>query len=94
MNAPTRKLPRKVTSKPAIKTIELELPAHWAPYLINGDANDMSKEEIAELDACLTRQDVGFCVEVEAAESFFSISHEARIEGVAPCQCFIYTFEV
>lgn len=38
------------------------LPSYWAPYLINGDASDMTDVEMAEIERFISARNVGPCV--------------------------------
>jgi hypothetical protein len=47
-----------------IKTEEFLLPAHWAPYLINGDASGYTDDELADIDEWCTACAPGPCLGV------------------------------
>lgn len=46
----------------AIKIEEFLLPAHWASYLINGDATGYGDAELAEIDEWETMNAPGPCI--------------------------------
>lgn len=75
------------------KTQTLLLPAHWAPYLINGDASGLSDAETAQIEACLKREGASHCVDCTEGEEF-TAWHDARIEGVLAAGCLTYTFQI
>ena len=77
-------------------TETFDLPAHWAPYLINGDAtgfslnDDGGDAEIELIDSYLEdHQDAIISV---SEEPFFSKYHDAIDWGVKACTCLEYTF--
>lgn len=62
-----------------IDVSESDAPAHWASYLINGDASGMTDDEQAECDQWLTGLD-GWSVVSCSDEQFFGRFHFA-VEG-------------
>ena len=79
-------------------TEKYDLPAHWASYLINGDATSFSLNdagagdaEIAVIDEFMN--DIGEGAIVTCSEEpFFSKYHDAQPYGVLACDCLEYTF--
>ena len=57
---------------------EHTLPAHWASYLINGDASGLKKGEQEKIDAFLARHDLPFPVSC-SDETRFSWRNDANI---------------
>lgn len=78
-----------------MKTETYTLPAHWASYLINGDASSFSLDddggdaEIKLIDDWL--KDVGPCLGC-SDETEFRRYHDAP--GVLACDCLEFIFEV
>lgn len=75
---------------PDIVTEDYTLPAHWAGYLINGDATGLSDEEQAECDAWLARERPGYCVG-ENGEPEFARANDANSLG---CDVVVFTFQI
>jgi|TARA_B100000085_G_scaffold171205_1_gene155807 hypothetical protein len=80
-------------------TEKYDLPAHWASYLINGDATSFSLNddggdaEIALIDEIVADIDTkGGALITCSEESFFSKYHDAQPYGVLACDCLEYTF--
>lgn len=76
-----------------MKTATYTLPAHWACYLINGDASGMDESEVAAVDKftedhCLL--DALTCTDDEE----FKHTHDASDYGVLACTCLDFTFPV
>ena len=73
------------------------LPAHWASYLINGDATSFSLNddggdaEIAVIDQIIENIDAGGPVSC-SDESVFMKYHDARPYGVLASDCLMFTF--
>lgn len=49
---------------------EYQLPAHWASYLVNGDASGLESEEIDEIEAFCLREGLDLCVDAKDYEEF------------------------
>ena len=80
-------------------TEKYDLPAHWASYLINGDATSFSLNddggdaEIALIDEIVADIDTkGGALITCSEESFFSKYHDAQPYGVLACDCLEFTF--
>ena len=78
-------------------TEKYDLPAHWASYLINGDATSFSLNddggdaEIAVIDEFMS--DIGEGAIVTCSEEpFFSKYHDAQPFGIEACDCLEFTF--
>ena len=74
-----------------------DLPAHWASYLINGDASSFSLNddggdaEIATIDQLI--DDIGLGDPVTCSdEQEFRRYHDAHSYGVLPVDCLKFTF--
>src|SRR6476469_5856452 len=96
-------MPTITTKSYTFETISLLLPAYWACYLINGDSSYLDDPEIAQIEACLARENVGLCMGTSPGpaddlgygdDDNFTAWHDARPEGVLPGNCVAYTFEV
>ena len=81
-----------------MRTETYTLPAHWASYLINGDASSFSlygeegEKEVEAIDDWVKDTgDLGFCLGC-SDEPEFSRNHDAT--GVLACDCLEFTFEV
>jgi hypothetical protein len=48
--------------------IELELPVHWACYLMYGDASGLDEGEAKRIDRFLARREAGHCLDVGEPE--------------------------
>lgn len=74
--------------------VELVLPEHWAPALVNDDWTGLNDDEEYELkDAIDSLFPDGFssvCVEDSVAQ--FEKYHDAQRYGVLPCDCIVYGF--
>jgi hypothetical protein len=55
-----------------MKTQTFSLPAHWASYLINGDASGYTDEELSEIDEWMTTTAPGYCLDVGDVEFAWS----------------------
>lgn len=73
-----------------IKTEEFLLPAHWASYLINGDASGMTDEEEAEVQEWEVAHAPGPCIGV-ADTAEFSLLGDDGLGGVERTT---FTFQV
>ena len=79
-------------------TETFELPAHWASYLINGDATSFSLNddggdaEIALIDEVMSNIDKkgNAIIDVDTEESFFKKYHDAHMYGVLAGTCLTY----
>ena len=79
-------------------TEKYDLPAHWASYLINGDATSFSLNdagagdaEIAVIDEFMN--DIGEGAIITCSEEpFFSKYHDAQPYGIKACDCLEFTF--
>jgi len=73
----------------------LDLPAHWASALINGDytsfddSNPEDSDEMAIIDHI--ERLFGSCTGVSDTPEFRT-HHDASADGVLPCDCLTYTF--
>jgi len=78
-------------------TEDYMLPAHWASYLINGDATSFSLNddggdaEIAVIDEIIANIDAGSPIDC-SDETIFMEYHHARPYGVKATDCLIFTF--
>lgn len=72
-----------------MRTELMTAPSHWAPYLINGDASDLSESEAVmvrewlennELPEPVSCEDAGFCWQHDASDFY------------PACDCQLYTF--
>lgn len=52
-------------------SVEFNLPARFAGYLINGDIEGYEDEELKKLDDFLTRNNAGRCLSAEVENSSF-----------------------
>ena len=57
--------------KTKIETIEIDLPAYWASYLINGDDSGYSAEEFVELLAFRDSHPDLYCVSADADSAIY-----------------------
>ena len=74
-----------------MQTETYTLPAHWAPYLINGDDSGLTDEEKAEIDNWLdTCPHLGSCLGC-SDEPEFNWHNDA---GTLACDCLEFTFPV
>jgi hypothetical protein len=55
-----------------MKTQTFTLPAHWASYLINGDASGYTDEELHEIDEWMTTNSPGYGLDVGDVEFTWS----------------------
>jgi hypothetical protein len=78
------------------RTEDYMLPAHWASYLINGDATSFSlnddggDEEIAVIDQII--DNIGLSPVSCSDDPVFMKYHDARPYGVLACDCLMFTF--
>ena len=63
-----------------IETVEFNLPAHWASYLINGDSSGISEKDIEQCDAFCNLHNIMGCA-VDCGESFFHWRNDANTLG-------------
>lgn len=80
----------------ALTTLELTLPAHWAPALINGDSTGLTGFDVVQMAECIDgwRQAEGIArspLDV-SADAFLTRGHDAAAFGVLPATCLVYTF--
>ena len=80
-----------------MKTENYMLPAHWASYLINGDASsfsldeDKGEKELAVIDKIIA--DIGAGDPIRCSRTaFLTCYHDASPYGILPCDCLQYTF--
>lgn len=71
-----------------IKTIDFILPAYLAGYLINGDIDNLSENELDEVDHFLNINKLESCVNV-SSEPFFKWSNDFNNLGG---DCLTYDF--
>ena len=76
----------------ALETITRTLPAHWASYLINGDASGLTDDEELIIDAYMHSESLPAPVQCEPTG--FCWRHDASGYGVLACECEIFTFIV
>jgi hypothetical protein len=73
----------------------LDLPAHWASALVNGDYtsfDDSNPDDIKEQSTIAQIEDLfGSCTGVSDTPEF-RVHHDASADGVLPCDCLTYTF--
>ena len=69
-------------------TVTATAPSYWASYFINGDAGDMSAEEIAQADAFA--EWLGGSI-VDCEDAGFMRHHDAAQFGVLAADCQTYT---
>lgn len=69
------------TSMNAVKPLLLTLPAYFAGYLINGDKDNLTPEEVTELDTFLNAQGVsaGQCLSVY--DTYYANSNDLNNTG-------------
>jgi len=82
-----------------MNAITLTAPAHWAPYLINGDQSDMSESEIDSIITFLEREGMyntetqsGPIYPVSSQDVGFLRWHDAFKESPYASNCEEYTF--
>ena len=79
------------------ETEDYMLPAHWASYLINGDATSFSLNddggdaELAVINTIIENIDAGDPVSC-SDEPVFMKYHDARPYGVLASDCLMFTF--
>jgi hypothetical protein len=73
-----------------IKTEEFLLPAHWASYLINGDASGYEDEEETEIVQWMVCSAPGPCIDM--AEDV-EITRDGD-DGGLMCERAVFTFQV
>lgn len=67
----------------------LLLPTHWAPYLVNGDRDQMTDDEEA---LCTHIEHLfGHCTGVSET-SEFAHHHDATADGILSADCSTFTF--
>jgi hypothetical protein len=71
-----------------LETVTATAPSYWACYFINGDAGDMSDNEIAQADAFADW--LGGSI-VDCEDCGFLHWHDARRFGVLAADCSTYT---
>lgn len=74
-----------------MNTTTYDLPAHWAPALINCDYTGLDDDEAGVVDQFVENEDLGACIDV-SHEPFFAKYHDAEALGVDACDCLAYTF--
>jgi hypothetical protein len=77
------------TNPVGLTTTTLTLPAHWASYLINGDADTMDDTEACIASEC--EKLYGACVDC-SDEPTFCRYHDATADGVLAGVCLAFTF--
>lgn len=82
-----------------MKTLELDLPEHWAVALINGDTSHMQDADIAALDRFTDDMvaQYGKCWAVDVSNDDggdFRKYHDAEPFGVLACNVLMYTFDI
>lgn len=73
-----------------IKTEEFLLPAHWAPYLINGDASGYTDDELADIDEWCTACAPGPCIDVGNTVEFCWRGDDSTLGA----DRVVYTFQI
>lgn len=81
-----------------MRTTTATLPAHWASYLINGEASSFSleadgDEELELIDRLCKEEGFGHCLDC-TEEAEFRWTHDATAYGVLAGNCLTYTFEM
>jgi hypothetical protein len=66
-----------------METIEYDLPSCWASALINADPTELEDNEIAQLDAFLAGEGLGYCLGC-SDESFFAVPRRSRYQHLEP----------
>lgn len=80
-----------------LKAEDFMLPAHWASYLINGDASSFSldddegKAELQVINQIIENIDAGDPVSC-SDEPVFMKYHDARPYGILAADCLMFTF--
>lgn len=74
-----------------IKTEEFLLPAHWAPYLINGDASGYTDDELADIDEWCAACAPGPCLDADVENA--ELSRQGDDGGLMGERC-VYTFQI
>lgn len=70
-----------------------DLPAHWAPALVNGDYDNVSTEDlIAMTEFFNAAEELLTCLGCEGDGDDFRRYHDATPHGVLPCNVMTYTF--
>jgi len=82
-----------------MKTLELDLPEHWAVALMYGDTSHMEDADIAALDRFTDDMvaQYGKCWVVAVSDSVggdFRAYHDARPFGVLACNVLTCTFDI
>jgi hypothetical protein len=67
--------------KTEIETLELSLFAHWATYLINGDASGLEDGEQEEIDSYLATLPGWSCIDVSEDYSFRRSNDASNLGG-------------
>ena len=67
------------------------LPAHWASYLINGDASGLDDLDLLRINMVIKDMDIGLAIDA-GDDQHFAKYHDAYLYGVLPCDCITYTF--
>ena len=63
------------------------LPAYYACYLVNGDRDGYTDEEIEKIDSFLERKKLGHCVDVDIENTYFTHGHDLnRNQGADVCE--------
>lgn len=73
-------------------TLTVSLPAHWLPYLVNGDPAGLGNAEYValcrwEADTLREFGHVAYCLPSPDAEPYFARYHDAAEYGVLACMC-------
>lgn len=82
-----------------MKTLELELPAHWASALVNGDETGFCNDEQFEFDLFVKwmtdKYGSCWCINVsDNGDGNFRHDHDASYFGTLACDVATFTFDI
>lgn len=72
-------------------TFTYNLPAHWAPALVNGDLSGLEEDDEEALMRVIAGEGLPDPVSVSSEPEFLKY-HDAQPYGVLACDCLEYTF--
>jgi len=80
-----------------MKTLELQLPVHWAPSLVNSDDSGLSDIDIKAINKFIFSMIVEYgkcaCIDVSEYCDFLKY-HDAMEYGIMSCDCATFTFDI
>ena len=77
-----------------IRTEDFLLPAHWASYLINGDATSLTDAEQQDIDEWCIAHAPGPCVNADVANADFTYMGDDGPLGADRCAFTFHVIEV